>query len=395
VTTCLTLGKPFQLPWATAIFHFSPAEFRRLFPERVVAWMEQHPGRGKPVDSPEFGRLLPFPEARHLPVVVATRLSLCFPALLAAIPLYAVDWGLPDNDEAKRHGRPPRYERCWFSDGGICSNFPVHFFDRLVPRWPTFGLNLRGFRDGQDPPAGMPEDQKIYLPRTNRDGVLDWWTRFDGSDCGLTRLAGFAGAILNAMQNWRDNTQLAAPGYRDRVAHVLLASDEGGLNLVMPEGRVAALAERGRAAAAELAHRFTTRAGPDNVLSWDNHRWVRYRSVMALLEDALAGLSAGLEYVPPDGAAGNRTVIQLIARAPDDYPRSYEWDPKDDRQRSFAIRATDELVKLQGGWAAAGTFRPPPRPEPDLRVVPQMGGVTANGHSTAAGHDEAADVRAV
>src|SRR5205823_1442836 len=91
---------------------------------------EPSSARPAAVDSPEFGRPLPFPDARDVPLVVATRMSLSFPVLLGAIPLYAVDWGHPDNQEARRQGKPPRYERCWFSDGGICSNFPVHFFDR-------------------------------------------------------------------------------------------------------------------------------------------------------------------------------------------------------------------------------------------------------------------------
>ncbi|MEN3033093.1 hypothetical protein PWG68_20400, partial [Chromobacterium amazonense] len=31
---------------------------------------------------------------------------------------------------------------CWFSDGGISSNFPIHLFDAALPRWPTFAINL-------------------------------------------------------------------------------------------------------------------------------------------------------------------------------------------------------------------------------------------------------------
>ena len=57
---------------------------------------------------------------------VAARLSLSFPVLLSAIPLY--------DEQGTQH---------WFSDGGICSNFPLHFFDSPLPRWPTFGLDLQ------------------------------------------------------------------------------------------------------------------------------------------------------------------------------------------------------------------------------------------------------------
>jgi hypothetical protein len=64
-------------------------------------------------------------------------MSLSFPILLSAVPLYAYD------QEAEcefREQHPPA--RCWFSDGGICSNFPMHFFDSPLPRWPTFGITL-------------------------------------------------------------------------------------------------------------------------------------------------------------------------------------------------------------------------------------------------------------
>jgi len=41
-------------------------------------------------------------------------------------------------------------EHCWFSDGGISSNFPVTLFDSPLPRWPTFAINLAPF------PVGHP-----------------------------------------------------------------------------------------------------------------------------------------------------------------------------------------------------------------------------------------------
>src|SRR5205807_10418438 len=34
----------------------------------------------------------------------------------------------------------------WFSDGGICSNFPIQFFDAWLPKTPTFGINLAQLR---------------------------------------------------------------------------------------------------------------------------------------------------------------------------------------------------------------------------------------------------------
>jgi hypothetical protein len=45
-----------------------------------------------------------------------------------------------------------------FSDGGITSNFPVHFFDNALPRWPTVSLNL-GIHPDDAP------HQDVWLPQ--------------------------------------------------------------------------------------------------------------------------------------------------------------------------------------------------------------------------------------
>lgn len=45
------------------------------------------------------------------------------------------------------HGVPEILQKNWFSDGGICSNFPIHFFDDWLPNRPTFGINLTTLPD--------------------------------------------------------------------------------------------------------------------------------------------------------------------------------------------------------------------------------------------------------
>jgi hypothetical protein len=173
LTTCITLGKSYRLPCDLDLmprdpkrsFFFKPSEFKKLFPKTVVEFMEEHPPK-VPKGSEDkwdllvegFNRheLKPLPNAENLPVAVATRMSLSFPFLLSAVPLYAVDWSKRDrewDDETTQTNWQP--EKCWFSDGGITSNFPVHFFDRLLPRRPTFGINLRPFH----PDSPRDEDQ--------------------------------------------------------------------------------------------------------------------------------------------------------------------------------------------------------------------------------------------
>jgi predicted acylesterase/phospholipase RssA len=355
MTTNLTHGRPYRLPLQENTFYFDPKEFRRFFPEEVVKWMENRPRASpqpatEPNKSPHLCRL---PATADLPVVVATRMSLSFPLLLSAIPLYAVDYSRKV-DNAERV-----LERCWFSDGGLCSNFPVHFFDQSLPRWPTFAINLRSFHEDYS-------DQPVWMPSTNTGGIVDWWTRLEDAQGGGS-VGRFLGAIVNATQNWMDNYQTRLPGYRDRVVHVSLRDNEGGLNLNMAPATIADVANRGRLAANELLNRFN--APPGTVeLSWDNHRWVRYRSTMSLLNGALGRMSDAY-HLP---AQGSPAYEQLIRRPSGEPPTSYAWASL--TQQQFASSETLRLFQMAKEWAEhqesfeAGA----PRPKATLRITPDV-----------------------
>jgi hypothetical protein len=190
MTTCITLGHPYRIPFETDIFYFNLAEFERLFPDYVVTWMKEHPRASEkpnPYDGLGLHRL---PAMADLPIVVAARMSLSFPILISAVPLYAIDYSRKVNNDDDR-----RPERCWFSDGGICSNFPVHFFDVPLPRWPTFAINLR-------PPHPDYPDELIRMAQRNSDGIIEGWTRFDDAKKGSDKLVGFLG----------DSVETAPPG---------------------------------------------------------------------------------------------------------------------------------------------------------------------------------------
>ncbi|HEX2120394.1 MAG TPA: patatin-like phospholipase family protein, partial [Thermoanaerobaculia bacterium] len=154
MTTNLTHGRPYRLPFSSNEFYFDEAELRRLFPKDVVDFTIAR-------SQPQRGKYL-LPRAEDLPVIVAARMSLSFPLLLSAIPLHAIDYGRRDGERAP--------ERCWFSDGGISSNFPVHFFDAPLPRRPTFAINL-----AERTPRYHAPGQRVYAPRTNRSGLQEWW----------------------------------------------------------------------------------------------------------------------------------------------------------------------------------------------------------------------------
>lgn len=342
MSTNLTEGRPCRMPGDLEGLLFDPAELRRLFPERVVTWMLEHRASG-----PEVGGLVPLPAAADLPVVLGVRMSLSFPLLISAIPLHAV-------------GRPSEGEtvRCWFSDGGIVSNFPVHLFDSPLPRWPTFAINLDEF--GPDHPPSAQEADNVWLTARNEGDPR-------GARVPPRGVGGFLWSIIRTMQNWRDNEQSRVPGYRDRIVHIGHSADEGGLNLTMPPEVVQRLSERGGDAGAALLRRFAVPAEDGSGLGWDNHRWVRYRSYMALLQRQLQMLGQGYRHK----GAGDVSVGDLNARALGDPPPAYAWGSE--AQRSFALEATDALLAMSDRWdGQPASFTPDvPEPQPDLRVVPR------------------------
>jgi len=110
MTTNLTQGRPYRLPLDSGAWFFDPDEWAKLFPQRVVRWLEAHPPT--PPEAERDRRwwellcgllepLRPLPDAVDLPVVVAARMSLSFPVLISAVPLFAVDWSRTGNQEAR------------------------------------------------------------------------------------------------------------------------------------------------------------------------------------------------------------------------------------------------------------------------------------------------------
>jgi predicted acylesterase/phospholipase RssA len=361
MTTAVNMGRPFRLPFQdpNQVFYFSKEEFARLFPESILKYMIEHAREEKPGNRVPEGkgveRLYGFPKPEHLPVVVATRMSLSFPMLLSAVPLYVVDFTRSVNQERKEKGLAPYAERCWFSDGGICSNLPIHFFDAPLPQWPTFAINLKQFH-----PDHQTENDAVWLPGNAGSGWLPSFVRFEPSgEFGL--VSSFLAAIIGTMQNWQDNTQSRAPGYRDRLVHVSQRDEEGGLNLDMPAQVITRLAERGRRAGLMLIERFDD---PPNVRGgWAEHRWVRLRSCMDLTLDWVQRIAESYpRAVPPDPQ-----LHILLDRGDNDPPSAYRLG-SGDRKRASAV--IDALVKFWTEANANGTGfdDKPPRPAPELRV---------------------------
>ena len=363
VTTNLTNGRPYSLPFGEHThFFFKQEDLRPFFPDYVVTWMQAHQGerssRDKEghVESDGFSIL---PDARDLPVIVAVRMSLSFPFLFCPIPFYGVDFGYGPKHEGKRVPEP-----CFFVDGGLTNNFPMNLFDRPLPRWPTFGINLRDTDDGR-------HNQEVFIPCNNSGGLEEWWTRFDQKK-GLGGLLSFFGLLFDTSRNWRDNLQLSAPGYRDRVVHIGLdPAKEGGLNLDMGQPAINQLTQRGQRAGGAILSRYSpTPAYPRNencVIDLDNQKWIRFRSFMKLLEDAFLSMSDAALY----SEAGENNYEQLLARAE---TMSY---PMSKPQREYAanllkalLQLAPEIQEMRKRGQSFGTRAP--KPEPDLRVTPHF-----------------------
>ena len=243
MTTNLSRRQPLAMPWDGSGYYFDPAHFRTLFPEEVVEQMERSPL--PPVQTDEdwlatvaaehAAPLRHFPASADLPIVVAVRMSLSFPGLISAVPLHAVDYSRPTNKRALaaavewRTEHPqatpaegaaalPKLElqRNWFSDGGICANLPLHFFDSALPRRPTFAIDLAGFPHDREKNAD--EFENSFLPVIDSDEVQRRQTVFQTS--GVGALKQFFSSIVATARTWVDEAQLAVPGYRDRVVTV-------------------------------------------------------------------------------------------------------------------------------------------------------------------------------
>jgi predicted acylesterase/phospholipase RssA len=385
MTTNVTNHTAHRMPWAAQEYWFDPDELRRLFPGHVVDHMVAHPPAppdqpGKEREAALYRELLaplcPLPEPADLPIVVAARMSLSFPLLLSAVPLHKIDWSRTGNQEAEaawrkwlQAGEPqqrpserPRAECCWFTDGGASSNFPVHFFDAPLPRRPTFAINLRPFHPdhGESP----QESENVWMVPSAGGGQLAWWYPLPGAGGLLDRrLGAFLGGIVRTMQNRVDDAQLRMPGQRDRVVHVSLTDDQGGMNLTMDPEAIDVMTRRGREAGAKLARRFTEERTDGEPLGWRDHRWTRLRSAMPSTAEMLSGLADAYAAEP---AAPERGYGALLA---DGHGPPYEMTQG---RREQAAVLLGQLTALGQAMRAAEDALAKDRPSPaaQVRMVP-------------------------
>jgi hypothetical protein len=344
ITTSLMDERPYSLPLDTDRFFFKRAEWHRIFPERVMKFLLANCERFTPT-SGEEGEFYYFPDHAHLPLIVAARMSLSFPGLISAVPLWTRDFTLREQAEKDR------LRRCLFSDGGVTNNFPIQFFDHLLPNSPTFAISL----DEYDPKRNYDQ---VWLPSLAVSGVQLPIMPFSG-------LGAFLARLFYSAQNWQDNLQGTLPGYRERIVHVVLKPDEGGLNLNMSEATINKLANFGKQAGKMLCDQF----------DMDQHRWRRFLVSMARMEQTLDEVALAYEQVP--GQFGKFLDDYVQDDAPYRDPvvpgrrPPYSQDTK--ARVDEMLERAGQLVELGKDWRTPPTIRGGeiPKPVTDLRITPK------------------------
>ncbi|MBA2963113.1 MULTISPECIES: patatin-like phospholipase family protein [Ramlibacter] len=281
----LAHGRPYRFPLDETEdmgrLFFRVEELENYFPRGLVQYLaalsNPYAARSEadpPADTVRPG-FLELPVA-DLPIVVAARLAMSFPLLISAVPLYAVEHG------ARRMGR------CWMSDGGLCSNFPIHLFDSFLPMWPTFGISLET-RDENNREA-------VRLPAFHTSGRADTWDH--GPETRPWQLAGFLGSLWRTTWRWNDSTMMRMPGVRDRVVRLYLTEGEGGVNIRMPPDRIRRLGTTyGTPAARAFIEKFQS-------VGWQEHRWVRLNCLLVSVRERIRNFGVA--------ARMNRHAVPLL-----------------------------------------------------------------------------------
>jgi predicted acylesterase/phospholipase RssA len=322
VTTDLGLARAVTMPFAEEQYLFAPAELRMLFPKAVVDHVLA--AAGVPAEEANGTRAWFLP-AKDLPVVIGARLSSSVPLLFSSLKLYSA------RSEA---GRPLE---SFMTDGGVTSNFPIHFFDDWLPSHPTFGLDLMALADE----SASADDALVFLPRGTDQPRLSRAPR-------IQTVGGFMHQLQDAARNWRDELQAELPGFRDRVCQIKTRPGEGGFNLEADPETVGVLIERGHEAGREILR----------VFDWDLHRAGRYVTLMELLQENLSLLAERFT------AYSEWLTTAGLATAADLAGRDAEWV-------RGAAQATTDLIE-HSPTAPQFKAREEREPTPAMRIGPRV-----------------------
>jgi predicted acylesterase/phospholipase RssA len=387
-TTNVSHGRPYILPFEEEIkqFFYHPDELKAYVSKPVMDWLDDKWNELNPKPAlPALGveGLRPLPKPEDFPIVLAARMSLSFPLLFSAVPLWVEDDVMIELQDGKQKKMAKKMSRCLFSDGGISSNFPVHLFDGLLPMWPTFGIQLEPAAPGTDE---TDLDALVRLPKAYNEGYEERWNRFEeGRKGGFSKFAGFMYSVVGTMQNWNDNALARMPGVRDRVVRVGLFDNEGGLNLNMEKKIIDKLVNRGEVAVDRLVEGYSA---PEDALrpygeSWDRQRWIRLGVALTMLRKRFAGAQVALNSPNPFATpfdelvkrGGNRSMSDnTTVTASCQYLDGLNEYLTDEQIGALLhvlnAMARDELYKPLVSETPEGPFHA--IPVPDLRIRPSL-----------------------
>jgi hypothetical protein len=194
--------------------------------------------------------------------------------------------------------------------------------------------------------------QRVWLPKTKRavSGVLIPGEPLDG-------IVAFFSRLIDAAKDWQDNLQSTLPGYRDRIVHVGLEPNEGGLNINMPRDLVRRLGNYGALAGVDMRTEFDL----------DEHRWCRFLVAMDRMEHTLDEIAAAY-----NGQGGIESFAAFLNRYPNPpNPVSYKEAARDHLE-TLKTRVAD-LAELSRRWQAQLQIpdKELPHPKTDLRITPR------------------------
>ncbi len=363
LTTNLSQNSSESFPFADETWAFRTSDVEQLFPPPVASYLIER-GEAATENSSKRNqlrdqRLLKLPPPDELPVLLGARISLSFPLMLSAIPL----WRLAPQRQPNGKWETV-YQQVWLSDGGICSNLPVHLFDTPLPSRPTYGINLSSGATNPDGDEMEHAHQNVWRPSRAGSGSATPITNIDTT-------IKFFGELLNTMQNWSDNSISKALGVRDRICTIRLGQGEGGMNLDMTAETISGLTPRGLAAGQNLAWMVRGDApehaiasddtDPSTQMQWTRHRWTRLRAAALASAGYIDEIDRGWNSPPVPQAgplASNYRYPELAtgAHALKYLPYSTGWTS------DAGIQLADTVNKLtEVDFGVANTQSSPPR----------------------------------
>jgi hypothetical protein len=193
-------------------------------------------------------------------------------------------------------------------------------------------------RNGADPAKA---EDRVFLPMEARSGIAE-------PIVPVRSIGEFAAAILTSARVWQFSMQSALSGYRERIAHVALDAQEGGLNLNMPPEIVGRLTKYGELAGKKFVNDF----------NFDEHRWRRLLVSFDCLDDTLVAL--------------HQSYMSTYRDFLKDYPeraKSYEQTQQWLGELRACLDALDTVIATQPAHLHTGGRIP--RPRCRMRITPE------------------------